>query len=109
MLYLLSGAVPSVGRGTGVSLSTNLVFTVLLYNTGTMSFNITSQINTELGGLGPDEQQRVLDYVRSLRRIGMGMSADALMKHVGCIDSSDGEAMRDAIETGCEQVNMDEW
>ena len=37
------------------------------------------------------------------------MSADALMKHVGCIDSSDGQAMRDAIETGCEQVNMDEW
>ena len=74
-----------------------------------MSSNITSRINTELGGLGPDAQQRVLDYVRSLKRIGAGMSADALMKHVGCIDSSDGQAMRDAIETGCEQVNMDEW
>ena len=74
-----------------------------------MSSDLTSQIQTELGKLGPDAQQRVLDFVRRLKQPGKGMSADVLKKHIGCIDAKDGQAMRDAVESGCEQVNMDEW
>ena len=74
-----------------------------------MSFDLTSQIQTELGDLGPDAQQRVLEFVRTLKQPGKGMSADALKKHIGCVDAKDGQAMRDAVESGCEQVNMDEW
>jgi len=80
-----------------------------VYNAGIMSSDLTSQIHTELGELAPDAQQRVLDYVRSLKQVGTGMTTDALKKHVGCIDPADGQAMREAIESGCEQVNMDEW
>ena len=74
-----------------------------------MSTNIQSQINNELGQLPPDAQQRVLEYVRSLRRLGSGMSVDTLMKHIGTIDPEEGRLMREAIEAGCEQVNLDEW
>jgi hypothetical protein len=74
-----------------------------------MSTDIPSQINLELGQLPPDAQQRVLEYVRSLRRLGTGMSVDTLKKHVGTIDPEEGRLMREAIEAGCEQVNLDEW
>ncbi len=74
-----------------------------------MSTDIPSQIKTELSELPPDAQQRVLEYVRSLKRLGTGMSIDALDKHIGSISPEEGQAMRDAIETGCEQVNLDEW
>jgi hypothetical protein len=37
------------------------------------------------------------------------MSVDTLQKHVGAIDPDEGRAMQEAIEAGCEQVNMDEW
>jgi len=74
-----------------------------------MSTDIPSQISTEIGRLTPDAQQCVLDFVRSLSRLGPGMSVDMLQKHVGTIDPDEGRAMREAIETGCEQVNLDEW
>ena len=75
----------------------------------TMTTDFTPQIHAELRDLGPDAQQRVLEYVRSLKRLGAGMSFDALKKHIGSIKPAEGKAMRDAIEAGCEQVNMDEW
>lgn len=74
-----------------------------------MATDIPSQVNTELSELTPDAQRRVLEYVRSLKRLGPGMSIDALAKHIGSIHPDEGQAIRDAIEAGCEQVNMDEW
>jgi len=71
--------------------------------------DVTSQIHTELGDLAADAKQRVLEYVRALKRTGTGMTADALKKHIGCIDPADGQAMREAIEAGCEQVDLNEW
>lgn len=74
-----------------------------------MSTDIPSQISIELGQLPPEAQQRVLEYVRSLRRIGTGVSVTALNKHIGSIDPEEGRLMIEAIEAGCEQVNLDEW
>ena len=74
-----------------------------------MSTDIPSRINSELGELPPDAQQRVLEFVRSLKRLGTGMSVDTLLKHVGTIEPEEGRLMREAIEAGCEQVNLDEW
>lgn len=74
-----------------------------------MTTDIPAQIVAELGNLPPDRQRRVLEYVRALRGIGPGMSIDQLRKHIGSIDPEEGKAMRDAIEAGCEQVNLDEW
>ncbi len=74
-----------------------------------MSTDLPSQIHTELGGLEPDAQRRVLEYVRSLKQNRKGMSGSALKKHAGSISSTDAKSMIDAIEAGCEQVNLDEW
>jgi len=74
-----------------------------------MSTDIPAQIHSELIELPREAQRRVLDFVRSLKNLGGGMSVDALNKHVGTLDPNEGKAMRDAIEAGCEQVNMDEW
>ncbi len=82
--------------------------TILVYNIGIMSSDLPSQIHNELGDLGPDAQQRVLEFLHTLKRPGKGMSADALKEHIGRIDAKDGQDMRDAVESGCEQINIDE-
>ena len=74
-----------------------------------MSTDIPSQINIELGQLPVDAQQRVLEFARSLNQLGAGTSVDALKKHIGSIDADEGKLMIEAIEAGCEQVNLDEW
>ncbi|MCA9157657.1 MAG: hypothetical protein KDA51_17240 [Planctomycetales bacterium] len=74
-----------------------------------MSTDIPSQINIEIGQLPPNAQQRVLDFVRSLTRLGSGMSTETLQKHVGTIDPAEGRLMREAIGAGCEQVKLDGW
>ena len=63
-----------------------------------MSSDFKSQIHTELGDLHPDAQERVLEYVRALKRLDNGMSAETLQKHIGCIAPADAQSMRDAIE-----------
>ena len=74
-----------------------------------MSTDLPSQIRTELGDLEPDAQQRVLEYVRSLKQLKKGMSGAALKRHAGSISSADAKSMTDAIEARCEQVSLDEW
>ena len=74
-----------------------------------MTTDIPSQIVAELGNLAPAAQLRVLEYVRALRGLGQGISVDGLRKHVGTIDPEEGKAMVEAIEAGCEQVNLDGW
>lgn len=74
-----------------------------------MTTDIPSQIVAELGNLAPDAQLRVLEFVRALRGLGQGMSVAQLRKHVGTIDPDEGKSMAEAIEAGCEQVNLDEW
>ena len=80
-----------------------------MYNVTIMNSDLRTLIHTEIGSLGPDAQQRVLEYVRTLKKLGNGMSAEILRRHVGCIDATDGAVMRDAVESGCEQVTTDEW
>lgn len=79
-----------------------------MYN-GSMSTDIPSQITNELGQLSPEAQRRVRGYVRSLRLIGTGMSVTSLNKRIGSIDADESRLMIEAIEAGCEQVNLDEW
>ena len=74
-----------------------------------MASDLPSRINAELGDLEADAQRQVLEYVRSLKRRPKGMSGAALREHVGTISSTDAKSMIDAIEAGCEQVNLDEW
>jgi hypothetical protein len=74
-----------------------------------MNTDLSTQIHTELGNLEPDAQRRVLEYVLSLKQNKQGMSGAALKQYIGTISETDAKSMIDAIEAGCEQVNLDEW
>ncbi len=74
-----------------------------------MSIDLSSQIHAELGGLPPEAQQCVLEYVRALKQTRKGMPGSLLMRHAGSISSDDAKLMTDAIEAGCEQVDPNEW
>lgn len=74
-----------------------------------MASDLSSQIQNELGDLGPDVQRQVLDFVRALKQRPKGISGVDLKKHIGTISIADAKSMIDAIEAGCEQVNPDEW
>lgn len=71
---------------------------------------IENELHEQLERLDPSEREKVLEFARSLAASRPeGMSADALIQFSGTIDPSDLEAMSDAIESGCEQVDPDEW
>jgi len=74
-----------------------------------MSTDLPSQIHSELDGLDAEKQRRVLEYVRTLRQSQKGMTGSELKQFVGILNTADARAMMDAIETGCEQVNLNEW
>ena len=74
-----------------------------------MSTDLPSQINAELGGLPPDAQKSVLEYVRALKQSRQGTPGARILKHAGSISLEDAKLMEDAIEAGCEQVDTNEW
>ena len=67
-----------------------------------MAQNIESELSEQIS-LPGDQQQRVLDFARSLAgALENGTSGQALLAHAGTIDIDDLGAMTKAIEEGCE-------
>ncbi len=69
-----------------------------------MSANFEEQIRTEVLALGPSAQQRVLEFVRSVRKSDARKPQTGLASLAGAISQTDIVAMQAAIEQGCEQV-----
>lgn len=64
----------------------------------------------ELEDLPNHLQQDLLEYVRELRSAKpRGVLGRELLQFAGTITKDDAEAMRKAIEAGCEQVDANEW
>lgn len=74
-----------------------------------MNTDLNSEIQAELHTLGDEEQQRVLEFVRSLKRPMKGTPGNDLAKFAGTIPVDDLRRMAMAIEIGCEQVDLNEW
>ncbi len=54
--------------------------------------------------------QRFLELARDLDEIRpRGIRGDTLISFGGCIPADDLKCMQDAIEEGCEAVNLSEW
>ena len=77
---------------------------------------VDAQVQTELlkqlDQLPIAQQQRVLDYARSLSTSAprlLGVPGRELLDLAGSISDEDAKAMMDAIEEGCEQVDLNEW
>jgi hypothetical protein len=55
------------------------------------------------------QQCEVLAFVRSLAAVPVGVPGSDLLVFAGAVDSHDLDALQQAIDEGCEQVNVDEW
>lgn len=74
------------------------------------SLSFEREISSHLHKLNPEQQQRVLAYIRTLsEEEPSGVRGGELPRFAGTIDPSDLEEMKKAIDEGCEQVDLNEW
>jgi hypothetical protein len=75
---------------------------------------IPEEVNTILSHLPPNKQQQLLDYARTLEQsvpmstLPPGKPASGLLNFHLTLSHEDVEAMRYAIEEGCEIIESDE-
>ncbi len=75
-----------------------------------MSDAIKKQIMSQLDGLSDDEQRRILEVARRLASASPeGVAGKDLLRFAGMFDGDDARSMAEAIEEGCERVDLDEW
>lgn len=72
--------------------------------------NIQRQLEEQLDRIAPEAQRRVLDYAISLARNGSrGEAGTSLLRFAGFLDAGAIREITEAIESGCEQVDLNEW
>jgi len=69
---------------------------------------ITQQIVLQIERFSPEQQQRVLDFVRSLVR-PVGRSGQEVLHLAGGISPEDLEIMRQVADEECEGIDPDGW
>ncbi len=74
-----------------------------------MSTELSTEIINELNSLSVESQLRVLQFIRALKPVRPGMSGTTLRQFVGIMSDADAQEMKDAIRSGCEKVDIDEW
>jgi hypothetical protein len=68
------------------------------------------EITSRLHKLSPEQQKRVLAFVRNLtEEKPSGVPGRELLRFAGAIDSDHLREMEKAIAEGCEQVRIDDW
>jgi len=77
---------------------------------------VDSQVHDELikqlDQLPVGQQRRVLDFARSLSSPSAaprGIPGHELLRFAGTISPEDAQEMMDAIEEGCERIDLNEW
>jgi len=71
---------------------------------------VEQELFTCLGRLPVEQQRQVLEFSRTLATPSLqGVRGSTLLQFAGTIDESDLEAMSQAIEDGCERIDVDEW
>ena len=71
---------------------------------------IQKEILEQLEKLDATQQQRVLDFTRALAAtVPPGVAGDLLLSFAGAIDESELLLMAQAIEEGCERVDVNGW
>lgn len=75
-----------------------------------MNGAIRSKVIEQLDALPEDLQRQVLAYVEALQsERRRGIPGKQLLEFAGAIPGQDLQLMQQAIEDGCEQVNVNEW
>jgi hypothetical protein len=63
----------------------------------------------EFEKLTPDQQAEVMSFLRALRGTPVGTPGHQLLDLAGTISPEDLKLMEEAIEQGCEQVDLNGW
>lgn len=75
-----------------------------------MDISIVEKVVEQLKALPQELQWRVLEFTRALSvSTPHGVSGVQLLRFAGIIALDDVNIMRQAIEQGCEQVDVNEW
>ena len=71
---------------------------------------LKKEILDQLEKMGVEQQQHVLRFARTLAATRpKGTPGRELLRFAGAIERDDLQQIAQAIEEGCEQVNLDEW
>ena len=72
--------------------------------------SLKKQILEKLDFLPIEEQRRVLDFTCALTESKtVGIPGRDLLRFAGTIEKTELEAMKRAIEDGCERIDLNEW
>ncbi|MBM3333875.1 hypothetical protein FJY63_04365 [Candidatus Sumerlaeota bacterium] len=75
-----------------------------------MNTPIMDKVIEQLRTMPCELQWRVLEFTRALAvSAPRGVSGQQLLRFAGTIPPDDVQRMREAIEQGCEQVDVNEW
>ena len=75
-----------------------------------LNITVKKEIINQIGRLNYEHQRRVLDFARALAVTGpKGIPGKQLLSFAGTIPTDDLNAMKQAIEDGCEKVDLNEW
>lgn len=70
---------------------------------------VAAEIFAELDDLPLEQQREVLAFARSLKFQPRGVQGSSLLSFAGSISPSELTQMQEAIEEGCERIDLDEW
>ena len=71
---------------------------------------VKAQILNDLNQLSPTQQRRAAELVRGLvSALPKGASVEDLLRVVGVLNDEAAHEMMEAIEEGCERVDLHEW
>ncbi len=75
-----------------------------------MSTAVIEKVVEQMKDLPDELQRRVLEFARALAlSTPRGVPGTQLLRFAGAIPLDEVEVMRQAIEQGCEQVDINEW
>jgi hypothetical protein len=75
-----------------------------------MDISIKRKLLEQLEALPYEFQRRVLDFAQALAlSVPKGVPGKQLLRFVGAIPADDLQMMVQAIEAGCERIDLDEW
>ncbi len=72
--------------------------------------SIKNNLIDQVGKLPPELQRKVLDFAQALAMsIPKGVKGKSLLRFEGIIPDEDLQLISNAIEEGCEKVDINEW
>ena len=72
--------------------------------------SLEKEILNQLDKLALEQQQQVLHFARALATLKpLGVPGKELLRFAGMIELDDLHTIAQAIEEGCEKVNLNEW